>query len=296
MDGVIVNRRDVTVQANPQVGLAFFANRGRDEDAIPPDDGARMTEAGNGGLPLDVGPSEDVPLGGGGKPFRDAASLGSPERRPLDVLPLRAGDATEHNKKAGQFEGILDHDDPPLPHITSPLGFSQTDGYNDGMKWFDRKFPFQTPAELYPQFMIRLRGTAARLEELTRHLSQPVLTAKPDDKWSIQENVGHLVDLEELWDARLGDFLEGKDTLTPADLENRKTHEARHNNTPPGMLLKGFRQAREHLLERLDRLPPEDFAKTSRHPRLVDMLEFIAEHDDHHLARIWELLRASHAG
>jgi len=168
------------------------------------------------------------------------------------------------------------------------------------MKWFDRRFSFQTPVELYPQFVIRLRGTAARLDELTRHLSQPGLARKPEGKWSVQENVGHLLDLEELWEARLTDFLEGKDVLTPADLENRKTHQARHNDTPPGILLKGFRQARNGFLDRLERLAREDFAKTSRHPRLdtpmrlIDMLEFVAEHDDHHLARIWELCREAH--
>lgn len=169
------------------------------------------------------------------------------------------------------------------------------------MKWFDRQFVFRTPVELYPQFVIRLRGTAARLDELVRHLSQPVLAHKPGGKWSVQENVGHLLDLEELWNTRLSDFLDGKDILTPADLENRKTHEARHNDTPPGILLKGFRSARERFLARLDRLAPEDFAKTSRHPRLdapmrlIDMLEFVAEHDDHHLAQIWELCGEAHA-
>jgi hypothetical protein len=30
--------------------------------------------------------------------------------------------------------------------------------------------------------------------------------------------------------------------------------------------------------------------------RLVDHLYFVAEHDDHHLARIWELLSARNSG
>ena len=47
----------------------------------------------------------------------------------------------------------------------------------------------------------------------------------------------------------------------------------------------------------LEGLATEDFARTAWHPRLnvsmrlVDHLLFIAEHDDHHLARIWELRR-----
>ena len=165
------------------------------------------------------------------------------------------------------------------------------------VKWFDRQFTFQIPAELHAHLTTRLRGTPARLEELTRHLSQPVLATKLGETWSIQENVGHLLDLEPLWESRVDDFLNGKEVLTEADLKNRKTHEAHHNKTPPGILLKSFRQARERLVDRLEGLPAEDFKKCSRHPRLgtpmrlIDMLEFIAEHDDHHLARIWELRR-----
>jgi len=43
-------------------------------------------------------------------------------------------------------------------------------------------------------------------------------------------------------------------------------------------------------------LEPDAFARTSLHPRLkqpmrlVDHLHFVAEHDDHHLAKIWELI------
>ncbi len=31
-------------------------------------------------------------------------------------------------------------------------------------KWFDRKFEFNFPVELYPSLIMRLRGTPARLE------------------------------------------------------------------------------------------------------------------------------------
>jgi hypothetical protein len=45
-------------------------------------------------------------------------------------------------------------------------------------------------------------------------------------------------------------------------------------------------------------MDPALFAHTMLHPRLkqpmrlVDHLYFAAEHDDHHLARIWELINA----
>ena len=99
-------------------------------------------------------------------------------------------------------------------------------------KWFERKFDLSFPVELYPNVLARLRGAPARLEELVRTVPKEVLTRKPGDGWSAQEHAGHLLDLEPLWLARVDDYLAGVETLTAADLSNRKTHEARHNTHP----------------------------------------------------------------
>src|SRR5580704_13575919 len=89
--------------------------------------------------------------------------------------------------------------------------------------WFERKFEFTFPAELYPNVCVRLRGTPARLEEMLRTVSREKVTRKPDGKWSMQEHAGHLVDLEPLWLARVEDFAKSGDTLTVTDLSNRGT-------------------------------------------------------------------------
>src|SRR5215475_2202578 len=96
-------------------------------------------------------------------------------------------------------------------------------------KWFDRKFDLSFPAELYPNILMRLRGTPARLEELISAHPPQTLTRQVNGTWSIQENAGHLLDLEPLWLSRLDDFASGIETLSTADLSNRKTHEANHN-------------------------------------------------------------------
>ena len=163
--------------------------------------------------------------------------------------------------------------------------------------WFERKFDLSFPAELYPNIEVRLRGTPARLEEMVRGQSAASLVRKPDGKWSAQEHAGHLLDLESLWMARVEDFLRGGDELTVADLKNRRTHEANHNARPVEEILGEFRAARAALVERVGKMEAAKFSRTMLHPRLktpmrlVDHLYFVAEHDDHHLARIWELLR-----
>jgi uncharacterized damage-inducible protein DinB len=164
--------------------------------------------------------------------------------------------------------------------------------------WFERKFEFSFPVELLPNLCARLRGTPARLEEGLRGRSHETLLAKPQGKWSAQEHAGHLLDLEPLWLTRVDDYVAAKDRLTAADLKNRKTDEANHNARPLEQILNGFRTARETLLARVDELDSSLFARAIPHPRLktpmrlVDHLYFAAEHDDHHLARIWELVNA----
>jgi uncharacterized damage-inducible protein DinB len=162
--------------------------------------------------------------------------------------------------------------------------------------WFERKFDFTFPVEQYPDLCVRLRGTPPRLEEMVSGVSREVLLAKPGDKWSAQEHAGHLLDLEPLWMARVDDFLTDGDTLTVADLSNRKTQEANHNARQLIEVLSEFRRARLRLVDRIEKFEPALFARSMLHPRLkqpmrlVDHLYFVAEHDDHHLARIWEMI------
>ena len=162
--------------------------------------------------------------------------------------------------------------------------------------WFERKFEFDFPIEQFPNILARLRGTPARIEEAMLHAPRELRIHKPDEKWSAQEHAGHLADIEPLWLARANDFLGGNKTLTATDLTNRRTHEAGHNARDIAEILRVFRQERDELLKRLNILTVESFAHSLIHPRLqqpmrlIDHLFFVAEHDDHHLATIWELL------
>ena len=78
-----------------------------------------------------------------------------------------------------------------------------------------------------------------------------MLIKKEDEKWSAQETAGHLLDLEPLWLARTADFIAGATDLTAADLSNRKTHEAQHNQRTMPEILGEFRAARSKLLQRV---------------------------------------------
>jgi len=164
--------------------------------------------------------------------------------------------------------------------------------------WFSRRFTFDIEPWAYPNIIERLRGTPARLEERLRGLDSAILTVRLDDKWSIQENAGHLLDLEPLWAQRLDDFERGAERLSAADLQNRRTANANHNAANPSDILAAFRREREAFVSRLEGCDDALVVQTSLHPRLeqpmrlIDHVFFVAEHDDHHLATITALMHA----
>lgn len=163
--------------------------------------------------------------------------------------------------------------------------------------WFERKFEFTFPVELYPDLCVRLRGTPARLEEMVRGCPAERMVRAPEGKWSAQEHAGHMADLEPLWMARVEDYVTGRPQLTTANLTNRKTFDANHNSRAVEAILADFRRARLELVNRLAGLDPAQFTRAIPHPRLkvpmrmVDHLFFAAEHDDHHLAIIWQMIQ-----
>jgi len=162
--------------------------------------------------------------------------------------------------------------------------------------WFERKFDFNFPIGLFPVIVERLRGTIFQLKAMAENIPEEKLSVKKDGKWSIKEVAGHLFDLEELWSNRVDDFLSHKEILRAADLNNTKTHEANHNSKTIVQLLNQFIAARNNLINKVKDIDETAAAITSLHPRLkqpmrlIDSLFFIAEHDDHELAKIRLLL------
>lgn len=159
------------------------------------------------------------------------------------------------------------------------------------LAWTARTFTFDLPLGAFPAVLERLRGTPARAGELVAGVPEDVLGARHNGKWSAKENLGHLSDLEPLDEKRLQDFLAGAAVLTAADVTNPVTETAGHNQTLIAAVLEHLRNARLEWVRNLESLTEQDIARSALHPRLrqpmrlLDWTYFIAEHDDHHLAK-----------
>ena len=152
----------------------------------------------------------------------------------------------------------------------------------------------------------RVNGAPARVEDALQSIEERYVRvrtpkkgasgeARPALRWSPLDHAGHLLDVDELHSQRIKDFLNDVETLSVPTVGGiaEDKHYNRHELAP---ILQRFRVGRSTLANVLYGLPEPAFTKESVYPktgekiRLLDYVEIIAEHDDHHLATIRELI------
>ncbi|TMI81772.1 MAG: DinB family protein [Bacteroidetes bacterium] len=157
--------------------------------------------------------------------------------------------------------------------------------------WTERKFEFNLPVGVFPVIVERLRGAPIRLQAMLRDVTNETLNQRPGDKWSVLEQVNHLCNCEEIWLGRVNDILARKEVF------ERRTLNAELQSEDIEVLLRNFSVVRSKLIALVENMDEPTASLTINHPRLqkpirlMDALFSTAEHDDHHLAKIRELLR-----
>ena len=160
------------------------------------------------------------------------------------------------------------------------------------LEWFERKFTFGLPAGMLPFYLERLQGTINRIESKVNGVSDEVLSQKLDNKWSVKQNIGHLAEVDEIAIKRIGEMVQGVSPMSPAVFEPRGDY----NQQSVEEVIAYFRKTRNANVKRYNELTADELERASLHPRLkvnmtpVDLAWFDAEHDDHHLVRINEII------
>ncbi len=162
--------------------------------------------------------------------------------------------------------------------------------------WFERKFQFGLPPSMLPFFIERLSFTSMRMEQKVRGISDSTLSTQIDNKWSVKQNIGHLAEVDEIAMKRIKEMLSGVKQLSPAVFEPKKNY----NSQSVEKVIDYFKKNRNENIALYNSLSEVDLQKESLHPRLkvmmnpVDLAMFDAEHDDHHLVRINQILNELH--
>ncbi len=161
------------------------------------------------------------------------------------------------------------------------------------LPWFERQFRFGLSPGMLPFLVERLEGTIVRLRSKVNDVSEELLSNMLDGKWSVKQNVGHLAEVEEISGKRISEMINGVSILSPAVFEPRGDY----NKQPIRKVIDTFEKHRRENTKRVLSLTSDELSRSSMHPRLkvsmtpVDLAWFDAEHDDHHLVRINEILK-----
>jgi len=159
--------------------------------------------------------------------------------------------------------------------------------------WFEREFKFGQPPGMLPFFLERLSFTALRMEHKVRSVPDEILSRQLNNKWSVKQHIGHLAEVDEVALKRIHEMVSQVPTLSPAVFEPRGDY----NSMPVHEVIEIFQTNRLENLSLYNNLSEVDLQKTSVHPRLkvrmnpVDLAMFDAEHDDHHLVKIREIIQ-----
>lgn len=159
------------------------------------------------------------------------------------------------------------------------------------LNWFERSFTFGLPAGMLPFYLERLAGSMLRIEHAVKNADDKKLSEKFNDKWSIKQNIGHLAEVDEVANKRIDEMRNGVPVLSPAVFEPQD-----YNTWPIADVLAKFVASRQANLAKYNSLQAHELLQRSLHPRLkvqmspVDLAWFDAEHDDHHILKIKDIL------
>jgi uncharacterized damage-inducible protein DinB len=162
------------------------------------------------------------------------------------------------------------------------------------LQWTQRQFNFDLPTGMLPFYLERLEGTITRLENKIKNLPEEILSKRLDDKWSVKQNIAHLAEVDEISLTRINEILSGVSPISSAVFEPRKDYNSQAKET----VLQYFIDNRRKAINRFTSLTDSELQKKSMHPRLkipitpLGLAWFHAEHDDHHIVRINEIITA----
>ena len=150
-----------------------------------------------------------------------------------------------------------------------------------------------------------LSALAAFPEQLKRQvqgLTDAALRFRPaPGEWSVVEVVGHLLDIEALYSARIRQMLATDNPALSPFNQDETVRQRDYQNKQIGFLLISFAERRAEHLELLRVLRPAQLARTGLHPTrgqisVAETIAILAWHDGNHSRQIENNITAFGAG
>lgn len=129
----------------------------------------------------------------------------------------------------------------------------------------------------------------AALKGVIEKIDSKLLLDRPQQKWSIQTNIGHLLTMESLWIGRLDDFFLERPTLRPWNGTNADTDDAQFDLQNITQILEDFASIRtahiRMIKENIELLSARSCLHEGSGKQITfqEHLQWIVSHDQQHL-------------
>ena len=150
---------------------------------------------------------------------------------------------------------------------------------------------------LYSALVCRLKTQHLALSEIIKNLDDQKLRAQPEPgKWSIVDNIAHLVTYQPVFMGRIHKILEGhKPAFSFYKADNEPDFIDAQTWKLPDLMSKLMGNRRQ-ILELITNLPDDELLFTGTHPKFGEMTvsgwtEFFLLHEAHHLFTIFRLAK-----
>jgi len=150
---------------------------------------------------------------------------------------------------------------------------------------------------LYSSITCRLKTQYLALSEIVKHMDEQKLNAHPGPgKWSIRDNIAHLVTYQPVFIGRMHQILKGDSPAFSAYRADDEADFIAAREWPLTDLVSKLYGNRRQILELITNLPDDQLSLKGTHPKygtlnIVDWTEFFLLHEAHHLFTIFRLAK-----
>lgn len=143
----------------------------------------------------------------------------------------------------------------------------------------------------------QLRAFPAQLQAVVASLNDMQLRFKPVNEWSIIENIGHLIDIDELYVGRVDRILAEERPAFPRFEPDPIVAAKGYQQMDGQALLQQFMVTRQATIDGLSTIEPDELGRAGIHAvygemTLQRLVEQLANHDQKHLVQIHETISA----
>jgi len=150
---------------------------------------------------------------------------------------------------------------------------------------------------LYPALVCRLKTQHLAVAEIVKHIDEQRLNHQPEPgKWSIKDNIAHLVSYQPVFIGRVHQMLKGDTPIFNAYRADNEADFIEAQGLSLADLLSKLNGNRRQILELITNLPDDQLSLKGTHPKygtlmITEWTEFFLLHEAHHLFTMFRLAK-----